>query len=184
MVRFLQKTASTSLAEPMISGSYAASHAARLHRIVLFIVLLMALFLLAIGCTRPETELEAEPDGEVLIASTSPLERGQETYQTFCQSCHGEDGKGRGLVSDDLHSPPADLTRLALENNGVFPIEAVIQMVDGRTEVAAHGSREMPVWGNIWSERDGNPVPEEEVNERVNELVEYLRTLQVEGGTQ
>jgi hypothetical protein len=37
----------------------------------------------------------------------------------------------------------------------------------------------MPVWGNIWTERDGEPIPEEEVQARINELVEYIRTLQV-----
>lgn len=39
-----------------------------------------------------------------------------------------------------------DLTQLSLQNDGVFPMLKVIQVIDGRTGVRGHGS-EMPVWG-------------------------------------
>jgi hypothetical protein len=43
-----------------------------------------------------------------------------------------------------LKTPPADLTVLAKRNDGVFPIAAVNEIIDGRMLIAAHGNREMP----------------------------------------
>ena len=47
---------------------------------------------------------------------------------------------------------PANLTVLTKKNNGVFPFEAVYEVIDGRKEVTAHGTREMPVWGRRYME--------------------------------
>jgi hypothetical protein len=44
------------------------------------------------------------------------------------------------------------LTVLTNKNNGVFPFEAVYEVIDGRKEVAAHGTREMPIWGRRYME--------------------------------
>ena len=52
------------------------------------------------------------------------------------------------------------------------------QTIDGRKDVEAHGSREMPVWGNIWGEESGAPVADDVVEKRINELVEYIRSIQ------
>ncbi len=72
---------------------------------------------------------------------------GQAEYRSACASCHGNDGKGKGPVANQLKSPPSDLTLLAKKNGGVFPINAVYEIVDGRKEIPGHGSRDMPVWG-------------------------------------
>ena len=45
-----------------------------------------------------------------------------------------------------LKTPSADLTMLAKRNDGVFPIAAVNEIIDGRTLIAAHGNSEMPIW--------------------------------------
>jgi hypothetical protein len=39
------------------------------------------------------------------------------------------------------------LTALAKKNGGVFPLNAVYAVIDGRTPIGSHGTREMPVWG-------------------------------------
>ena len=52
-----------------------------------------------------------------------------------------------------LIKPPADLTRLAEDNNGVFPFARVYDVIDGRFEVATHGTRDMPVWGEVYRRR-------------------------------
>jgi hypothetical protein len=36
---------------------------------------------------------------------------------------------------------------LAQENQGVFPYRRVYEIIDGTSQVAGHGTRDMPVWG-------------------------------------
>jgi len=72
---------------------------------------------------------------------------GKVEYQTNCASCHGIGAKGDGPMSSELKRRPSDLTILAKRNNGVFPLNSVYRIIDGRDEIASHGSREMPVWG-------------------------------------
>lgn len=72
---------------------------------------------------------------------------GKSEFQSSCASCHGTDAKGKGPVSDQLKIPPPDLTMLAKSNNGVFPTNAVYESIDGLKTIPAHGTREMPIWG-------------------------------------
>ncbi len=104
---------------------------------------------------------------------------GQVTYATYCANCHGKDGRGAGEIAPTLKVKPTDLTRLAKENGGVFPAERMREVVDGRADVAAHGGREMPVWGDtfVWPEKD-TPKRREEVQHRIGELVAYLESIQ------
>jgi len=68
-------------------------------------------------------------------------------YETNCASCHGLTGKGDGPMAPHLVTKPSDLTVLGKNNGGVFPAQRVYEVIDGRKEVEAHGTREMPVWG-------------------------------------
>jgi mono/diheme cytochrome c family protein len=97
---------------------------------------------------------------------------GQYWYSNYCASCHGQDGKGDGPVAKSLSLPPADLTRLSAAYGGAFSSERVAEVVDGRREVAAHGTREMPVWGRAI--RFGPSI----VRTRVRAIVDYVSTLQ------
>jgi mono/diheme cytochrome c family protein len=101
------------------------------------------------------------------------------TYKNYCANCHGATGKGDGYIADTLKVRPADLTLLAKRNGGVFPVERVTVSIDGEKAVAEHGSREMPVWGDVllWPEGD-SPERREHVKTKIGELVEHLRTLQ------
>ncbi|MEX0600416.1 MAG: cytochrome c, partial [Rhodothermales bacterium] len=107
-----------------------------------------------------------------------PIERGEQSFMAYCASCHGSDGTGTGPVAEVMTTVPADLTQLRARYGGTFPADSVYAYIDGRQDVQAHGTREMPVWGNVWSEADGEPVDREEVDLRIRELVEYIRTLQ------
>lgn len=128
------------------------------------------------GCAGEEApQVETPMSNERAV---DQIAHGQEGYQTSCASCHGPEGKGNGPVADALTVRPADLTRLASMNGGTFPTDSVYAYIDGREYVQAHGTRQMPVWGNIWSEEAGEPVRPEDVDQRIKELVEYLRTLQ------
>ena len=86
--------------------------------------------------------------GVAAAARGENVDAGKAEFQSSCASCHGADGKGKGPVSGQLKMPPADLTILAKTNNGVFPTNAVFETIYGSTTIAAHGTREMPIWGD------------------------------------
>ena len=48
---------------------------------------------------------------------------------------HGIDGQGNGPLSSQLKVPPTDLTVLTKKNNGVFPFEAVYEIIDGAKSI-------------------------------------------------
>ena len=85
----------------------------------------------------------------VFIGGVSAQDRdiGKIGYQSNCASCHGIGAKGDGPMSTELKRRPTDLTVLAKKNNGVFPLNSVYRIVDGRDAIPSHGTREMPVWG-------------------------------------
>ena len=80
-------------------------------------------------------------------ALAQDIDVGKIEYQSSCAACHGADGKGKGVFSAALKATPTDLTVLTKNNNGVFPVNAVYEVIDGRTSISSHGSREMPIWG-------------------------------------
>jgi mono/diheme cytochrome c family protein len=116
------------------------------------------------------------PDPDPLL-----VEVGAELFVTYCASCHGVDARGDGPAASALSTPPADLTRIAARSGGVFPESAIAKKIDGRFNVPAHGSREMPIWGaRLGDEIPGFATGDEVARGRVASLVEYLKSLQVE----
>ena len=114
---------------------------------------------------------------------------GRYEYVTSCASCHGPAGKGDGPVAGTLKRTPSDLTQLSQANKGVFPFARIYDVIDGRFEVATHGPREMPVWGDVYriarepAQSAIPPLVTKEVSEsivrvRILALVEYISTLQ------
>ena len=100
-------------------------------------------------------------------AQGQAIDAGKTAYLSSCAACHGEDAKGNGVLGPVLKTPPADLTTLARRNDGVFPIAAVNEIIDGRTLIAAHGTREMPIWGF-----------DVMVRNRIAEIIDYLNRIQ------
>jgi mono/diheme cytochrome c family protein len=125
----------------------------------------------------PASADEAEVSSRDLV-----LEMGRASFLRHCAACHGEGGRGDGPVASSLRVPPADLTRIAARRQGDFPAAEVTEIVDGRRVVAAHGPRDMPVWGVVFSTRIHEAASEEEaVRGRLLVLVEYLRSIQRHG---
>lgn len=83
----------------------------------------------------------------VRIAGAETPDLGKAEFRDKCVVCHGEGGKGDGSVLDLLKVAPADLTVLARNNGGVFPVDRVYAVIDGREAIKSHGGREMPIWG-------------------------------------
>jgi mono/diheme cytochrome c family protein len=108
---------------------------------------------------------------------TSPAS-GKEMYVNHCAACHGADAKGDGPAATALKTPPADLTALAKKNDGKFPANHVYSSIVGDLNVPAHGTAEMPMWGNVYSAMSKGRKAE--VQQRVSNLTEYIKSLQVE----
>ena len=116
------------------------------------------------------------------------LDIGKSEFQSSCAACHGADGKGKGPMSAELKATPPDLTVLAKKNNGVFPVGAVYETIDGRKSVSAHSTREMPIWGirylptvQEWlAQPSGNlsGFPEFIIRSRILALIDYLNRIQ------
>jgi mono/diheme cytochrome c family protein len=131
--------------------------------------------------------------GAAGAAQAEDLDIGKSEFQSSCASCHGTDGKGKGPVSEQLKIPPSDLTMLAKNNNGVFPINAIYQTIDGSKTVSAHGTRDMPIWGerfnpivslphyvdpSYWKKAGPEQSPEIVVRTRILAVIDYLNRIQ------
>jgi mono/diheme cytochrome c family protein len=114
--------------------------------------------------------------GTLQMPSTAPGDAGSVLFRTYCASCHGSDARGSGPVAAQMRRLPPDLTQFAARNGGTFPSERLRRIVDGR-DVAAHGDRDMPVWGDAFR-RSTNGLSEREVQERIGAIVGYLERIQ------
>lgn len=106
---------------------------------------------------------------------------GADIFRLYCTGCHGLEAKGDGPMAAVLTVQPTDLTALASENDGEFPISRVIARIDGRDPLVAHGSP-MPVFGE-WFEGRGETIKNEDgemimTSQPVIDLVTYLQGLQ------
>lgn len=111
----------------------------------------------------------------VPIKQTSPAS-GTEMYKTYCAVCHGVDGRGNGPAAEALKVPATDLTMLATRNGGKYPSLKVSAILRGENPLAAHGTKEMPIWGNLfWNLSGGH---ESEVEQRISNLNRYLESIQ------
>ena len=133
--------------------------------------------------------------GFTAAAQAEDLDMGRSEFQSSCASCHGADARGKGPVSNQLKIPPPDLTMLAKNNNGVFPTNAVYETVEGLKTIPAHGTREMPVWGErfnpvvnlphyvdpyYWKMAGPEQSPEVVVRKRILAVIDYLSRIQQE----
>ena len=108
--------------------------------------------------------------------STGSGDAGSQLFRAYCSSCHGADARGAGPMAAQLRREPPDLTSFAARNGGVFPSERIRQIVDGR-DVAAHGDRAMPIWGDAFR-RSAGGLSEEAVRRRIDAIVSYLERIQ------
>lgn len=92
---------------------------------------------------------ELNPDTTHLIQSMD----GAALYKAYCATCHGADGKGVGPMTEWLKIQSPDLTRMSIRDGGKFPFARVQRIIAGQENITAgHGTREMPVWGPIFSQ--------------------------------
>jgi mono/diheme cytochrome c family protein len=99
---------------------------------------------------------------------------GQVLFEHYCAVCHGKDAKGTGPAADALKKAPADLTQVARKNGGKFPEVHVMRVIKGDDTVGAHGSRDMPIWGELFTSLSSKESSEL----RVNGLMKYVESVQ------
>jgi mono/diheme cytochrome c family protein len=108
---------------------------------------------------------------------------GEADFRMSCSACHGEDGRGGGAKTFGLSIEPPDLTAMKRRNNGVFPRERLHRIIDGREDIAVHGDREMPVWGQLFKldAQEGLGGAEGDdftIARRIETLIDFIETLQ------
>jgi mono/diheme cytochrome c family protein len=105
------------------------------------------------------------------------LPEGEELFKGHCASCHGLTGKGDGPAAPALKTAPSDLTSITRRNGGTFPAARLVRFIEeGAPNVTAHGSKEMPVWGPIFS---GLAISSyKPTGLRVEDVVAYLESIQ------
>ena len=122
---------------------------------------------LTAGAAGAQTKIEKAPIPQTKAGDAAVM------FQTYCAVCHGKEGRGDGPAAKALAKTPADLTSLAARNNGTFPETRVRRYIEGVDDVAAHGTRDMPMWGDLFRSlnRDTAQI-------RVQALAEYLKAMQ------
>ena len=135
-----------------------------------------ALVILVVTATVDTVGAVGHTPGQKIPTLVASSMDGRDLFEFYCANCHGRDGKGHGPIAVTLANPPADLTVIAAANGGVFPSEAVREMIVGARELApAHRDQGMPVWGPIFSGLD----PNETRNKiRVLNIVAYIASIQ------
>lgn len=100
---------------------------------------------------------------------------GKAIYNAYCAACHGVDAKGHGPAAPALKVPPTDLTTYAKRHDGKFSEVALQEIIQNEQAVTAHGSSEMPVWGDVFRALETST---ELRKLKMHNLIEYIRTLQ------
>jgi mono/diheme cytochrome c family protein len=122
-----------------------------------------------------------------VAAGKDRVDLGKTEYVNKCAVCHGRSGKGDGGAIDVLKKAPTDLTILSKKNGGVFPVDRVYAVIDGREVVMGHGDRDMPIWGSSYKAEKVEAaehyfdVPynmEMYVRARILALIDYLNRIQ------
>jgi len=124
----------------------------RIKRALLFVltVAFVGVVLLAAG-KQSQTAPNPGEQSTPLIQSV----KGPDLFRAYCASCHGLDAKGAGPAASALKAKLPDLTLLSRKNQGRFPAARTRAVITGEQAVAAHGSREMPIWGPIIHQVEG-----------------------------
>jgi mono/diheme cytochrome c family protein len=135
----------------------------------------MGVMLIGLGFSAPRTEETPKNLKTVPVRAARSL-AGPDLFREYCAVCHGSDAKGDGPAAAALKTQPSNLTQIARNSGGRFPEIRVQNIINGDSDPsAAHGSREMPVWGSIFRHMGPN---EDMANVRVYNLMKYIEDLQ------
>ncbi len=130
---------------------------------------------IALGSLVLTAMAQDKPKVERVSPTPTSAADGKAMFKQYCAPCHGMDAKGNGPAAQALKAAPADLTQLSARNGGKFPENKVFGSIKGEVGMAAHGSKEMPIWGDVFRSMSRN---EGETQLRITNLTNYVRSLQ------
>lgn len=125
---------------------------------------------------QPAPNAQAQPS-----VTAEQIAGGKADFNKHCAPCHGTDGKGHGPEVNVIPGiKPADLTRISINNGGVFPYQEVADTIDGRKGIPSHKRFDMPFWGvNFQQEgKEFTPQSEAAAKARIDAVVAYIETIQ------
>ncbi len=162
--------------------------AKRLEYPTLSIIAALAVMLIVATGKSALAQMEAPPGpgpGHEMVqhATSGQLSSGKLSFRQYCAPCHGMDGTGDGPVADTLKKKPANLTLLTKNNGGKFPYDHVYNMISGKEVVASHGTREMPIWGVVFSRSNMPGAPgrtDAQVKQKIENIISFVESLQAE----
>jgi hypothetical protein len=106
---------------------------------------------------------------------------GRYFYVKYCGTCHGPEGRGDGVAAVSFRVQPPNLTRIAHANGGKFPFARVMESIDGRNTPRAHGSPDMPVWGESFRSQAATPEAQRaDIRARLVVITDYIRSIQTQ----
>jgi mono/diheme cytochrome c family protein len=115
---------------------------------------------------------------QTALSATDDVAEGHRYFIQYCASCHGQDGLGDGPVAKSLSRPPANLRMLGDKYGMPLPAHRIAELIDGRDSARAHGSHEMPVWGEKLYEMGQGERGEYGIGEVIGKIIAYLDTIQ------
>jgi mono/diheme cytochrome c family protein len=122
---------------------------------------------------------QATPKVKNVPVQQTSAASGKQMYTTYCAACHGADARGNGPAAQAMKVPPVDLTTLSKRNGGVFPSAHVSAVLQFGVENPAHGTADMPVWGDLMQTlQSGSRDSSVGVHQRISNLSDYLKTIQ------
>jgi mono/diheme cytochrome c family protein len=123
--------------------------------------------------------LAAQKQSKTAPDARSQVRSGLELYKRHCAVCHGNDAKGGGPppAGSLFKVSPPDLTTLSRRHDGKFPEAYVQNVLKNGVPMPDHGPAEMPVWGTAF--KATTKADDAEVELRIKNLMNYLRSLQV-----
>lgn len=132
-----------------------------------FLLIVAALAVASATIAAQQAKVEKGPIKPVAASDAGKM------FDTYCAVCHGKDGRGTGPAAKSLTKAPADLTKLAANNKGAYPETKVKRYIEGADEVAAHGTRDMPMWGDLF-----NSLNRDTTQIRIQALSDYIKAMQ------
>jgi mono/diheme cytochrome c family protein len=112
------------------------------------------------------------------LSADNDVAEGHKYFVRYCASCHGTDALGDGPVAKSLATPPANLRKLGDKYGMPLPAHRIAELIDGRDTARAHGSHEMPVWGEKLYELGHGEKGEAGIGDVIAKLIAYLNTIQ------
>jgi mono/diheme cytochrome c family protein len=141
---------------------------------LLAVLLVAGLAIVVAGPAGAQDQPTSKPEIKAVPAQHNNIVQGAPLYRMYCAACHGTAAKGDGPAAPALKTPPPDLTVLAKNNNGKFPVLQVMHVLENGVDLTAHGSKDMPIWGPIF--RSIGPDYVDHLR-KVN-LTDYLKSIQ------